>query len=96
MSFVAAEFARFSVAILVAFAGMVLVKSQRRPVLPWLTRTVAAVVLFGVALWIVYVATPYPTHPAMPAFTILGSAVLIAGLAAEEFVGADIRRILRM
>lgn len=96
MSFVVAEFARFGVAILVAFAGMVLVKSQRRPALPWLIRAVCAFVLFGAALWIVYLATPYPTHPAMPAFSIVGSAVLIAGLAAEEFVGADIRRILRM
>jgi amino acid transporter len=96
MIFIVAEFARFICAALVAFAGMVLVKSQRRPALPWLARTLAAVVLFAAALWIVYVALPYPTDPAMPAFTIVGSAVLIAGLAAEEFVGADIRRILRM
>ncbi len=75
---------------------MVLVKSQRRPPLHWLARALAAAMLFVAALWIVYVATPYPTGPAMPAFTIVGSAALIAGLAAEEFVGADIRRILRM
>jgi hypothetical protein len=74
---------------------MVLVKSQRRPALPWLARTLAAVVLFVAALWIVYIAIPYPA-PSTPAFTIVGSAVLIAGLAAEEFVGADIRRVLRM
>lgn len=75
---------------------MVLVKSQRRPALPWLARTLAAVALFVAALWIVYIAIPYPTAPSTPAFTIVGSAVLIAGLAAEEFVGADIRRTLRM
>lgn len=75
---------------------MVLVKSRRHPALPWLARALAAAVLFVAALWIVYMSTPYPTNPAMPAFTIVGSAVLIAGLAAEEFVGADIRRILRM
>jgi peptidoglycan/LPS O-acetylase OafA/YrhL len=91
-----AEFARFTCAVLLAFAGMILVKSQRRPVLPWLARTLAAAALFVAALWIVYVALPYPTEPGMPALTIVGSAVLIAGLAAEEFVGADIRRILRM
>lgn len=96
MPCILAEFARFSVAILVAFAGMVLVKSQRRPMLPWLARALAAGLLFVAALWIVYVATPFSINPAMPAFTIVGSAVLIAGLAAEEFVGADIRRILRM
>jgi hypothetical protein len=96
MSFVAAEFARYGVAILAAFAGMVLIKSRRRPVLPWLARALAAALLFVAALWIVYAATPFPVNPAMPAFTIVGSAVLIAGLAAEEFVGADIRRILRM
>ena len=64
--------------------------------LRWLVRAFAAAVLFAAALGIVYAATPYPADPGAPVFTIVGSAVLIAGLAAEEFVGADIRRILRM
>ncbi|HEY1977922.1 MAG TPA: hypothetical protein VGG89_15320 [Candidatus Baltobacteraceae bacterium] len=75
---------------------MILVKSRRRPVLQWLVRALAAAVLFAAALWMVYSATSYPADPAAPVFAIVGSAVLIAGLAAEEFVGADIRRILRM
>ena len=92
----AAEFARLIGAVLVAFAGMVLVKSRRRPPLPWLVRGIAALALFAAALWIVYLAVPYPADPAMPTYTIVGSAVLIAALAAEEFVGADIRRLLRI
>lgn len=91
-----AEFARLSGAVLVAFAGMVLVKSRRRPSLPWLGRSLLALILFAAALWIVYGAVPYTPDPAMPTFTIVGSAVLIAGLGAEECVGADIRRLLRI
>lgn len=75
---------------------MVLIKSRRRPPLPWLARALAAVLLFAAALWIVYLAVPNPADPAVPTYTIVGSAVLIAGLAAEEFVGADIRRLLRI
>ena len=90
------EFARFGGAILVAFAGMVLIKTRRRPALPWILRAVSALVLFVAALWIVYVALPYPADPGMPTYSIVGSAVLIAGLAAEELIGADIRRVLRM
>jgi hypothetical protein len=93
---VLAEFARISGAVLVAFAGMVLVKSRRRPALPWLGRSLLALALFAAALWIVYAAVPFPADPAKPTFTIVGSAVLIAGLAAEEFVGTDIRRLLRI
>ena len=75
---------------------MVLIKSRRRPTPPWLVRASIALALFVAALWVVYFAVPYPSDPGMPTFSIVGSAVLIAGLAVEEFVGADIRRILRM
>jgi hypothetical protein len=90
------EFVRLGGAVLIAFAGMVLLKSPRRPPLPWLARALVAVALFAAALWVVYVAIPNPADPGMPTFTIVGSAIFIAGLAAEEFVGADIRRALRM
>jgi len=75
---------------------MVLIKSRRQPLLAWLLRAVVALALFAAALWIVFFALPYADDPSMPIFSVVGSAVLIAGLAAEEFVGADIRRVLRM
>lgn len=75
---------------------MILVRSKRHPPFPWFVRAFFAGALFAAALWIVYVCVPYRTDPGVPVFTIVGSAVLIAGLAAEEFVGADIRRLLRM
>ena len=91
-----AEFARLGGAILVAFAGMILVKSKRHTPFAWFARAFFAIALFAATLWMVYVSMPYRADPGVPVFTIVGSAVLIAGLAAEEFVGADIRRILRM
>jgi hypothetical protein len=75
---------------------MVLVRSTRRPPLLWLGRSFLALSFFAAALWIVYAAIPRVADPGMPTFSIVGSAVLIAGLAAEEFVGADIRRLLRI
>ena len=91
-----AEFVRFGGAVLTAFAGMILIKSRRRPPLPWLARALVAAALFAVAVWTVYFAIPYPADPGMPTFSIVASAIFIAALAAEEFVGADIRRVLRI
>jgi hypothetical protein len=89
-------FARLSSAIVIAFVGMVLVKSRRRPRALWLGRTLLALALFTAALWIVFVTLPHTADAGIPDFSIVGSSVLVAGLAAEEFVGADIRRLLRM
>jgi hypothetical protein len=75
---------------------MVLIKSRFRPVPFWLARAVVALALFAAALWIVFVTLPGRPDPGIPVFSIVGSSVLVAGLAAEEFVGADIRRLLRM
>jgi multisubunit Na+/H+ antiporter MnhB subunit len=93
---VIAEFGRLAGAVLLAFAGMLLVRSQLRPLAVWVLRAAVALACFAGALWIVYRALPFPVDPSMPTFSIVGSAVFIAGLAVEELVGADIRRILRM
>jgi hypothetical protein len=92
----ALEFAHLAGAVLAAFAGMVLVKSRRDSPMLWLLRAAAAMALFAGALWIVYGAIPYPADQSVPTFSIVGSAVLIAGLAADELVGADIRHLFRM
>jgi hypothetical protein len=83
-------------AVLVAFLGMTIVKSGRRSVAGWTGRLLISIPLFLGALWIVLLAIPYPLDPGAPTFSIVGSAVLIAGLAAEELIGADVRRALRL
>ena len=81
-------------AVLIAFAGMTIVKSRRRTVVAWTVRLLLSIPLFLVALWIVFLAIPFPIDPGAPTFSIVGSAVLVAGLAAEELIGADVRRAL--
>jgi hypothetical protein len=88
------ETALLTGAVLVAFLGMTIVKSQRRTVAAWALRLLVSIPLFLAALWIVLLAIPYPVDPGAPTFSIVGSAVLIAGLAAEELVGTDLRRML--
>jgi hypothetical protein len=88
------ETALLTGAVLVAFLGMTIVKSQRRTVATWAVRLLVSIPLFLAALWIVLLAIPYPVDPGAPTFSIVGSAVLIAGLAAEELVGTDLRRML--
>jgi hypothetical protein len=81
-------------AVLVAFLGMTIIKSRRRSLTAWAVRLLLSIPLFLTALWIVFLAIPYPVDPGAPTLSIVGSAVLIAGLAAEELVGADVRRAL--
>lgn len=79
-------------AVLFAFAGMVIIKSSKRTAGSWAVRFVLSIPLFIVALCIVLFSIPYPLDPGVPTLSIVGSAVLVAGLAAEELVGADVRR----
>jgi hypothetical protein len=88
------ETALLTGAALIAFVGMTLVKSRRRNVAAWTVRLLLSLPLFLAALWVVLLAIPYPLDPGAPTFSIVGSAVLIAGLAAEELVGTDLRRML--
>ena len=81
-------------AVLIAFVGMTIIKSARRGLAGWSVRLLLSIPLFLAALWIVFLAIPYPVDPGAPTLSIVGSAVLIAGLAAEELVGADVRRAL--
>jgi hypothetical protein len=81
-------------AVLIAFVGMTIIKSARRGLTGWTVRLLLSVPLFLAALWIVFLAIPYPIDPGAPTLSIVGSAVLIAGLAVEELVGADVRRAL--
>jgi len=78
----------------IAFVGMTLAKSQHGRIAARIVRWILAISLLLAALWIVVKAIPYPRDPGMPTFSIVGSAVLIAGLAAEELIGADVRRLL--
>jgi hypothetical protein len=78
----------------IAFVGMTIIKSSHRSAAAWAVRLLLSIPLFLVSLWIVLLAIPYPADPGTPTFSIVGSAVLIAGLAAEELVGADVRRAL--
>jgi hypothetical protein len=81
-------------AVLISFVGMTIIKSARRGLTGWTVRLLLSVPLFLAALWIVFLAIPYPIDPGAPTLSIVGSAVLIAGLAAEELIGADVRRAL--
>jgi hypothetical protein len=89
--------ARLIGAILIAFAGMAVVKSRRATIRPWwrlITRAVIALPLFAIALWLVVVTIPYPRDPGMPTLSIVASAVFVTGLAIEELIGPDVRRFL--
>jgi hypothetical protein len=86
--------ARLAGAILIAFAGMTVVKSRRKMPLAWLARWSVGLPLFAAALWIVLATIPHPRDSGMPTFSIVASAVLIAGLAVEELIGSEVRRLL--
>jgi hypothetical protein len=88
------ETALLAGAVLIAFAGMTIIKSRKRSLAGWTARLLLSIPLFLAALWIVLLAIPYPVDPGLPTFSIVGSAVLVAGLAAEELIGADLRRAL--
>lgn len=89
------DIARLAVAVLIAFVGMIVVKSRRRRTLvAWILRLAIALPLFAAALLLVFVTIPYPRDSGAPTLTIVASAVLIGGLAAEELIGAEIRRML--
>jgi hypothetical protein len=90
------ETLRLAIAVAIAFAGMTIVKSQRRTISAWVLRVAVALPLFLASLWIVFFSIPFPRDPGAPTFSIVGSAVLIAGLAVEELIGADLRRALRI
>ena len=82
-------------AILLAFAGMVAVKSHfsdrwHR----WIVRAAIALPLFAASLWLVVTTIPFPQDPGVPTFSIVASAVFVSALALEELVGADVRRLL--
>jgi len=59
----------------------------------WTVRALLALPLLGGALWLVVVSIPYPHDPGMPTLSIVATAVFISGLAIEELIGADVRRL---
>jgi hypothetical protein len=60
----------------------------------WSVRALLALPFFGATLWLVVASVPYPRDPGMPTLSIVATAVFVCGLAVEELVGADVRRLL--
>ena len=86
--------ARLAAAVVVAFVGVLFLKSQRRTLVSWVARIAVGVPALLIVLWLVIVSIPYPRDPGFPTFTIVATAILLAGIAVDELVGADIRRAL--
>ena len=86
--------AQLAGAILFAFLAIAIVKSERRGLASWALRLLVGVPLIGVSLWMVVTSIPYPAVVSASTLAVVASAVIIAGLGAEELIGADVRRIL--
>ena len=75
---------------------MTIVKSPRRTIASWFLRIAVALPIFLGALWIVLHTLSSLRDDGTATFSIVASAVLIAGLAVEELIGGDLRRLLRL
>lgn len=83
-----------AIAILLSFVAITIVKCKGRTAASWLLRLVVAIPLFAMVVWLVFQTIPDPFDPGMPTFSIVTSAVVIAGLAAEELIGSEVRTLL--
>ncbi|MBV8489365.1 MAG: hypothetical protein JO199_02455 [Candidatus Eremiobacteraeota bacterium] len=81
-------------AILVGFLAIAIARSSRRTVASWLVRLAIAIPLFLASLWIVFRAIPNAAVIGAEALSIVATFVLLAALAADELIGADLRRLL--
>jgi hypothetical membrane protein len=77
----------------VAFATIAVLRSGGRGIAGWAARLAVAVILFAVALWMVYTSFPFPAYAGTETISIVASAVFVAGLAVDELIGSDIRKI---
>jgi hypothetical protein len=87
---------RLIAASLLALVGMSLIRSPRRTPRRLTLYVAAAVVLWAAALWIVRSAFPYALNEEVQSLSIVATAVFIAALAADELIGSDLRRFLRL
>jgi hypothetical protein len=86
--------AQLAGAIVIAFVAIALVRSALRGTIAWLVRLVVAGALLVASLWIVYRAIPNAAALGTETLSIVATLVLLAGLAADELIGADLRRML--
>jgi cytochrome c oxidase assembly factor CtaG len=83
-------------ATVVASVAIAFVRSQPRGAVSWIVRLTIAALLFVTSIWMVYRAFPYPAVVGSETFSIVATIVLVAGLAVDELIGADVRRMLGM
>ena len=60
----------------------------------WLLRGFVAIPLLFGAAWVVARSIPEGVHEARTVFTVVATAVFVAGLAVEELIGNDVRSLL--
>jgi hypothetical protein len=94
VAFFAGTFGRLVAATVAAAFTIALLKSSRTNRQLWIARVILAAFLAAGAILIVRYALPYPSDAGMPTFSIVASAAFIAGLAVEELIGTDIRKLL--